>query len=85
MILARHVTRLYRVRSQKRDEPREHETSCTRDRLQDSEEERRASFRLALDTIESYPFTGPPGKLLEIGSSVGLFLEARKSTAEPAS
>jgi 2-polyprenyl-3-methyl-5-hydroxy-6-metoxy-1,4-benzoquinol methylase len=39
-----------------------------------SEEERRASFREALSRL------GPPGRLLEIGSSVGLFLdEARRA------
>ena len=44
-----------------------------------SEEERRATFRKTLKAIERYPFTGPPGRLLEIGASVGLFLdEARE-------
>ena len=44
-----------------------------------SEQERRATFRESLKAIERYPFTGPPGRLLEIGASVGLFLdEARE-------
>ena len=44
-----------------------------------SEQERRATFRKSLKAIERYPFTGPPGRLLEIGASVGLFLdEARE-------
>ncbi len=47
-----------------------------------SELERRDSFRAALVRLESLgpvPAPGPPKKLLEIGSSVGLFLdEARK-------
>ena len=44
-----------------------------------SEEERRATFRKTLKAIERYPFTGPPGRLLEIGAAVGLFLdEARE-------
>jgi len=40
-----------------------------------SEVERRAAFRAALVRIERLGFARPPGKLLEIGSSVGLFLE----------
>ena len=48
-----------------------------------SEPERRAAFRAALARIERLGLvqpTGPPRKLLEIGSSVGLFLdEARRA------
>ena len=45
-----------------------------------SEIERRSSFRAALTRIESLGLVRPPGKLLEIGSSVGLFLdEARRA------
>jgi 2-polyprenyl-3-methyl-5-hydroxy-6-metoxy-1,4-benzoquinol methylase len=45
-----------------------------------SELERRASFRAALDRIERLGLVRPPGRLLEIGSSVGLFLdEARRA------
>jgi 2-polyprenyl-3-methyl-5-hydroxy-6-metoxy-1,4-benzoquinol methylase len=40
-----------------------------------SESERRASFRAALERIESLGLARPPGRLLEIGSSVGMFLE----------
>jgi 2-polyprenyl-3-methyl-5-hydroxy-6-metoxy-1,4-benzoquinol methylase len=40
-----------------------------------SESERRESFRAALARIESLGLVRPPGRLLEIGSSVGLFLE----------
>ncbi len=44
-----------------------------------SEDERRGSFRAALARIESLGLVRPPGRLLEIGSSVGLFLdEARR-------
>jgi len=44
-----------------------------------SEAERRDSFRAALFRIENLRPGGPPGRLLEIGCSVGLFLdEARK-------
>ncbi len=45
-----------------------------------SEVERRASFRAALERIEGLGLVRPPGRLLEIGSSVGLFLdEARRA------
>lgn len=41
-----------------------------------SEDERRGSFRQALEVVEEYH---PPGRLLEVGSAVGLFLdEGRK-------
>ncbi|HJS73954.1 MAG TPA: hypothetical protein VJ921_06685, partial [Vicinamibacteria bacterium] len=40
-----------------------------------SESERRESFRAALARIEGLGLVRPPGRLLEIGSSVGLFLE----------
>lgn len=41
-----------------------------------SEEERRASFREALEAIERYRLPGEAGRrVLEIGSAVGLFLE----------
>jgi 2-polyprenyl-3-methyl-5-hydroxy-6-metoxy-1,4-benzoquinol methylase len=40
-----------------------------------SEGERRAAFRAALARMESLGLARPPGNLLEIGSSVGLFLE----------
>jgi 2-polyprenyl-3-methyl-5-hydroxy-6-metoxy-1,4-benzoquinol methylase len=44
-----------------------------------SEEERRASFRKGLEEIERYYGGDEPGHLLELGSSVGLFIEeARK-------
>lgn len=44
-----------------------------------SELERRDSFRATLARLESLRRVRPPGRLLEIGSSVGLFLdEARK-------
>ncbi len=44
-----------------------------------SEDERRGSFRSALARIEGLGLVRPPGRLLEIGSSVGLFLdEARR-------
>jgi 2-polyprenyl-3-methyl-5-hydroxy-6-metoxy-1,4-benzoquinol methylase len=44
-----------------------------------SELERRRSFQAALARLESLRRVRPPGRLLEIGSSVGLFLdEARK-------
>src|SRR3990172_6534466 len=39
-----------------------------------SEPERRAAFHAALVRLESLGLVRPPGKLLEIGSSVGLFL-----------
>lgn len=39
-----------------------------------SEEERRASFRDGVEEIERF-HAGSPGRLLELGSSVGLFLE----------
>jgi 2-polyprenyl-3-methyl-5-hydroxy-6-metoxy-1,4-benzoquinol methylase len=41
----------------------------------DSELERRLSFRKSLQRIEAGGLARPPGRLLEIGSSVGLFLE----------
>jgi 2-polyprenyl-3-methyl-5-hydroxy-6-metoxy-1,4-benzoquinol methylase len=40
-----------------------------------SENERREAFRAALARIESLRLVRPPGRLLEIGSSVGLFLD----------
>jgi 2-polyprenyl-3-methyl-5-hydroxy-6-metoxy-1,4-benzoquinol methylase len=40
-----------------------------------SERERRESFRAALARMERRGLARPPGKLLEIGSSVGLFLD----------
>jgi 2-polyprenyl-3-methyl-5-hydroxy-6-metoxy-1,4-benzoquinol methylase len=40
-----------------------------------SESERRESFRRALARLERQGLARPPGKLLEIGSSVGLFLD----------
>jgi 2-polyprenyl-3-methyl-5-hydroxy-6-metoxy-1,4-benzoquinol methylase len=40
-----------------------------------SEEERRASFKKTLEDIGRYYQPRPPGRLLEVGSSVGLFLE----------
>lgn len=44
-----------------------------------SESERRAQFREALERLEEQGEARPPGRLLEIGSSVGLFLdEARR-------
>jgi 2-polyprenyl-3-methyl-5-hydroxy-6-metoxy-1,4-benzoquinol methylase len=44
-----------------------------------SESERRAQFRRSLDRLEQRGLAKPPGRLLEIGSSVGLFLdEARR-------
>ncbi len=44
-----------------------------------SENERRAQFRAALERLEERGLARPPGRLLEIGSSVGLFLdEARR-------
>jgi 2-polyprenyl-3-methyl-5-hydroxy-6-metoxy-1,4-benzoquinol methylase len=43
-----------------------------------SESERRESFRAALLRIEDLGLVRPPGRLLEIGSSVGLFLEEAK-------
>jgi len=43
-----------------------------------SESERRADFRRGLEEIERYPFV-TKGSLLEIGSSVGLFLEEARS------
>jgi 2-polyprenyl-3-methyl-5-hydroxy-6-metoxy-1,4-benzoquinol methylase len=45
-----------------------------------SELERRSAFRAALARLENIDPRGPRGKLLEIGSSVGLFLdEARRA------
>lgn len=44
----------------------------------ESEPERRADFRKGLEEIERYPFV-TKGSLLEIGSSVGLFLEEARS------
>jgi 2-polyprenyl-3-methyl-5-hydroxy-6-metoxy-1,4-benzoquinol methylase len=44
-----------------------------------SEGERRAQFREALESLERRGLARPPGRLLEVGSSVGLFLdEARR-------
>lgn len=44
-----------------------------------SEDERRDSFKEGIEEIERYLERGGPGRLLELGSSVGLFLdEARK-------
>jgi 2-polyprenyl-3-methyl-5-hydroxy-6-metoxy-1,4-benzoquinol methylase len=40
-----------------------------------SELERRVSFRRSLERIEAHGLARPPGRLLEIGASVGLFLE----------
>jgi 2-polyprenyl-3-methyl-5-hydroxy-6-metoxy-1,4-benzoquinol methylase len=40
-----------------------------------SELERRVSFRRSLERIEARGLARPPGRLLEIGASVGLFLE----------
>lgn len=40
-----------------------------------SESERRAQFRGALEKLETRDLARPPGRLLEIGSSVGLFLD----------
>ncbi len=40
-----------------------------------SEEERRASFKKTLEDIGRYHQLRPPGRLLEVGSSVGLFVE----------
>lgn len=45
-----------------------------------SEPERRASFRDAISRMERHPFVQPGGRLLEIGSAAGLFLdEARRA------